>query len=70
MVPLGALAQVFGTVDAVGGAVSIIHEDGIQSPPVLGQKLLVGQTVFAERAMKQPWWVRKFPVTIQEPMTL
>ena len=34
MVPLGALAQVFGTVDAVGGAVSIIHEDGIQSPPV------------------------------------
>lgn len=49
MIHFGALAQVFGTVDGVDGAVSIIRADGIQSPPVLGQKLLVGQTVQTEQ---------------------
>ena len=43
--PLGAFAQVFGTVDAVSGPVSIVSTDGTTAPAKEGQKLMVGQTV-------------------------
>lgn len=44
-IPFCALAQVFGTVDAVNGPVEIVNTDGTTAAPALGQKLLVGQTV-------------------------
>jgi hypothetical protein len=45
LVPLGAFAQVFGTVDAVNGQVTVVSADGVTVTPVVGHKLLVGQTV-------------------------
>lgn len=45
LIPMCTLAQVFGTVDAVNGAVEIVSTDGTTATPALGQKLLVGQTV-------------------------
>lgn len=45
LAPICAFAQVFGTVDALSGPVSIISTDGTFATPTVGQKLLVGQTV-------------------------
>jgi len=42
---LSAFAQVFGTVDAVNGPVSIVSVDGTSAPAVSGQALMVGQTL-------------------------
>jgi hypothetical protein len=50
LAPLGAFAQVFGTVDAVIGPVTIVSADGTTATPVTGQKLLVGQTVQTQTA--------------------
>ena len=50
LLPLGAFAQVFGTVDAVTGPVNVVSADGATVTPVVGQKLLVGQTVQTQAA--------------------
>lgn len=50
LAPLGVLAQVYGTVDAISGPVAIISPDGTQAAPAVGQKLLVGQTVQTQAA--------------------
>lgn len=50
LTPLCALAQVYGTVDAISGPVSIVSADGTEAAPTLGQKLLVGQTVQTQSA--------------------
>ncbi len=46
--PIGGFAQVFGTVDAVHGPVSVVSSDGTATAPTVGQKLLVGQTVLTQ----------------------
>jgi hypothetical protein len=48
LAPVCAFAQVFGTVDAVNGPVSIVSADGATVTPVVGHKLLVGQTVLTQ----------------------
>jgi hypothetical protein len=50
LAPLGVFAQVFGTVDAVNGPVTIVSADGTTTTPVAGQKLMVGQTVQTQTA--------------------
>lgn len=45
LAPICALGQVFGTVDAFSGPVSIVSVDGTTTTPALGQKLWVGQTL-------------------------
>lgn len=45
LIPVCALAQVFGTVDAVNGSVEVVSTDGTTVTPAVGQKLQVGQTV-------------------------
>ncbi len=47
---LGGFAQVFGTVDALSGPVTVVSADGTVATPVAGQKLMVGQTVQTEAA--------------------
>jgi hypothetical protein len=50
LAPLGAFAQVFGTVDAINGPVAIVSADGTIATPAQGQKLMVGQTVQTQTA--------------------
>lgn len=50
MTPWAAFAQVFATVDAVQGPVTVISADGSSTTPQPGYQLLVGQTVQTQAA--------------------